>query len=53
MTWVKVFKKMTVDKKLKLGSEFSMYCLKRRFPDGTKIDMSYLKKWLRGEKINL
>ena len=48
-----IFRKMSADKKLGPGSEFSMHCLERGLPDGAKINMPHLRNWLRKEKISL
>jgi len=46
-----IFRKMSADMKVKIGSDFSMYCLKRGLPDGTDIPMAYLMRWLKKNAI--
>jgi len=46
-----IFRKMSADEKIKLGSDFSTFILKHRLPQYTKISMIFLKKWLKKEKI--
>lgn len=42
-----IFRKMSADKKIKLGSDFAMFGLRRGLPEGAAIPMSYLKRWLK------
>lgn len=41
-----IFREMSADERLKLGSEFSMYCLKRGYTEGAPVSVRYLKQWL-------
>lgn len=45
-----IFQKMPVNKKIKLGSDFSVMCLELGLSEGTKIPQSYLNLWLNGNK---
>ena len=42
-----IFRKMSADTKVKIGSDFSMHCLKRGLPNGKAIPMAYLTRWLK------
>jgi threonyl-tRNA synthetase len=43
-----IFQRMSMDKKMKLGSDFSMFCMQNGFSEeGTPIPFWYLIGWLR------
>lgn len=45
-----IFRKMSADEKIKLGSDFSTYCLGRNYREGTPVQIWYLKKWLKKDQ---
>jgi len=42
-----IYDKMSAAQKIRLGSDFSMYCLKQECPEGTPVYMWFLKHWLK------
>lgn len=42
-----IFRRMSADQKIKIGSDFSMMCLEMKLPEGTKIPAAYLNLWFK------